>query len=138
MLLRYRQSLCPHDPFPLIQQNEHVLTFCTSRMATVICNVLLESFCSNCHTLSTLVVVTDTDSALVGETVGPEAADVDVDLWGTAVGEEQPSTEDWLSEDVQNGVGDDLLIDVHLAATVGHTPNTVTGVSLYVRSEKRQ
>lgn len=78
--------------------------------------------------LSTLVIVTDTNGALVGETVSPEAADLDVDLRGTAVGEKQPSAEDWLGEDVQNGVGDDLLVDVGLTAAISHTPDAATDI----------
>lgn len=73
--------------------------------------------------LSTLVVVADTDAALTGEAVGPEATKVDVGLWSALVGEQEPSTEDWLGQDVQNSVGDDLLVDVQVAATIGHTPD---------------
>lgn len=61
--------------------------------------------------------------------MGPEAADVDVELWGAAVGEQQPGTEDWLGQNVQDGVGDNLLIDVHLAATVGNTPDAEQHIS---------
>jgi len=77
--------------------------------------------------LSTLVIVTDTDGTLVGESVGPEATEVNVHLGGAGVGEQQPSTEDWLGEDVEDGVGDDLLIDVHLAAAIGNTPDDWVG-----------
>lgn len=55
----------------------------------------------------------------------PEATKIDVHLGGAGVGEQQPSTENWLGEDVEDGVGDDLLIDVHLAAAVGNTPDTM-------------
>lgn len=73
--------------------------------------------------LSTLVIVTDTDSALAAHAVGPEAANVNVSLWHAHVGKEEPSAEDWLGKDVENGVGNDLLIDVHVAAAVSNTPD---------------
>ena len=73
--------------------------------------------------LRTLIIVTHTDAALRAKTLGPEAAKVDVSLWHARVGEEEPSTEDWLGEDVENGVGDDLLVDVQVARAVGNTPD---------------
>lgn len=91
----------------------------------------LESSCIDA--LSTLVVVADTDGALLAKTVGPEAADVDVGLRHAGVGEEQPSTENWLGEDIQNSVGDDLLVNVHVAATVGNTPDARKIVSLVLQ-----
>ena len=74
--------------------------------------------------LSTLVVVTDTDAALARKSLGPESTDVNVGLWHADVGEEQPGTEDWLGQDVEDSVGDDLLINVHVAATISDTPDT--------------
>lgn len=73
--------------------------------------------------LSTLVVITDTDAALARETVRPEATKVDVSLWHACVGEKKPCAEDWLGEDVQDSVGDDLLVDVEVAAAVSDTPD---------------
>lgn len=73
--------------------------------------------------LSTLVVITDTDAALTRETVGPEATEVDVSLWHAGVGEKKPCTEDWLREDVQNSVGDNLLVDVQVAAAISNSPD---------------
>ena len=75
--------------------------------------------------LSTLVIVADTDGALLAKTVGPEAADVDVGLRHAGVGEEQPSTEDWLGEDVEDGVGNNLSIDTNNSSTVSNTPDAV-------------
>jgi hypothetical protein len=39
------------------------------------------------------------------------------------VGEEEPCTEDGLGKNVEDGVGDDLLVNVHVAATVSNTPD---------------
>lgn len=75
--------------------------------------------------LSTLVVITDTDAALTRETVGPEATEVDVSLWHAGVGKKKPCTEDWLREDVQNSVGDNLLVDVQVAATISNSPDAM-------------
>ena len=38
--------------------------------------------------------------------------------------EEKPEAEDWLSQDVKNGVGDNLGIDVDVAGSIGNTPDT--------------
>ena len=79
--------------------------------------------------LGTLVVVTNADSTLVTETLGPEATNVDVGLGDALVGEEEPCTEDGLSEDVKDGVGDDLLVNGGGAGAVSDTPDTGNGVS---------
>lgn len=93
---------------------------------------------SSCiNALSTLVVVADTDGALLAKTVGPEAANIDVGLRHAGVGEKQPSTEDWLGKDVENSVGDDLLVNVHVAAAVGDTPDARTVVSLVLQNLTR-
>ena len=38
--------------------------------------------------------------------------------------EEKPEAEDWLGQDVKNGVGDDLGINVDVAGSIGNTPDT--------------
>jgi hypothetical protein len=43
------------------------------------------------------------------------------------VGEEKPKAEDWLRENVKDGVGNDFGINVCDACAVGNTPDTVTG-----------
>ena len=73
--------------------------------------------------LSTLVVVTNTDGALAAEAVGPEAADVDIGLWHADVGEQKPGTKDWLGENVKHSIGDDLLVNIHVAAAVSNAPD---------------
>ena len=73
--------------------------------------------------LCTLVILTNTDSTLAADTVGPEATELDLSLGHALVGEEQPSTEDRLGEQVEDGVGNDLLVNGHLAGAIGNTPN---------------
>jgi hypothetical protein len=73
--------------------------------------------------LSTLIILTNTDSTLAADTVGPEATKLNLSLGHALVGEEQPSTEDRLGEQVKDGVGNDLLVDGHLAGAIGNTPN---------------
>lgn len=60
--------------------------------------------------------------------MGPEAAEIDVGLWHAHVGEEEPGSEDRLGKDVQDCVGDDLLVDAHVAGAIGDTPDTVKKV----------
>jgi len=37
--------------------------------------------------------------------------------------EEEPKAEDWLCKDIENGVGQDFLVDAEDAGTVGYAPN---------------
>lgn len=39
------------------------------------------------------------------------------------MGEEKPEAEDWLGEDVEDSIGDDLSIETDQASTVGNTPD---------------
>jgi hypothetical protein len=39
------------------------------------------------------------------------------------VGEEKPEAEDWLGEDIEDSIGDDLSIETDHASTVGNTPD---------------
>ena len=75
------------------------------------------------RSLSTLVVVAYTNAALARKAVGPEATKVDISLWHAGVSEQEPCTEDWLGKDIENGVGDNLLIDVQVAAAVSDSPD---------------
>ena len=79
--------------------------------------------------LSTLVVVTNADLAFRGETVGPETTNVDISFGHAHVSEEQPGSKYGLGEDVENRVSDDLLIHVHVAASISHTPNARQHIS---------
>ena len=71
------------------------------------------------------VVLTDADSTITVETVGPEAVELSVALTHVGVDNEEPGTEDGLGENVENGVDNDLSINADLAGTVGNTPDTV-------------
>jgi hypothetical protein len=73
--------------------------------------------------LSTLIILTNTDSTLAADTVGPETTKLNLSLGHALVGEEQPSTEDRLGEQVEDSVGNDLLVNGHLAGAIGNTPN---------------
>lgn len=73
--------------------------------------------------LRTLVVVSNTDTALTRETLGPEATNVNIRLGDARVREQEPGTEDWLGKNVQNSVCDDLLVDVQVAAPISNAPD---------------
>lgn len=73
--------------------------------------------------LCTLVILTNADSTLAADTVGPEATKLDLSLGHALVGEEQPSTEDGLGEQIEDGVGNDLLVNSHLAGAICNTPD---------------
>jgi hypothetical protein len=70
------------------------------------------------------IVLTNTDSTLAAEAVGPEAVKLNIALAHVGVGNKEPGAEDGLCEDIENSVGDDLSIDASLARTVGNTPDT--------------
>jgi hypothetical protein len=70
------------------------------------------------------VILTDTDSTLAVETVGPEAVELNIALAHVGVDNQEPGTEDTLGKDIKDGVGDDLSVDTDLASTVGNTPHT--------------
>ena len=71
------------------------------------------------------VIVTDAESALTVETVGPEATKVDISLAELGVSDDQPGTEDGLSKNIEDGVGDDLAVNTNAASTISETPDTV-------------
>ena len=74
--------------------------------------------------LSTIVLA-DADSTLAAEAVGPEAVELSIALAHVGVSNKEPGTETSLSEDIKDGVGNDLSVDAGLAGTVGDTPDTV-------------
>lgn len=78
------------------------------------------------------VVITETESTLTVQAVGPEATKLNLALAKLGVGEQQPGTEDGLGKNVENGVGNDLTIDTNTASTVGEAPDT-DNVSLATR-----
>lgn len=76
-------------------------------------------------TLRALIVVTNTEGALLVEAVGPEAAKLEADLRDAGVTDQEPSTEPNLSEDIEDGVAHDLGINADAASPVGETPDAV-------------
>jgi len=72
--------------------------------------------------LSTLVVI-KTDGTLTTKTLGPPSIKFNVGLWHAAVGEEEPSTEDWLGEDVKDSIGNDLSVNIDVTGAISDTPN---------------
>jgi hypothetical protein len=69
------------------------------------------------------VVITETESTLTVEAVGPEATEVNIGLTELSVGDDQPGTEDRLGKNIEDGVGDDLAIDTNTAGTVSEAPD---------------
>jgi hypothetical protein len=69
------------------------------------------------------VIVAETESTLAVEAVGPEAAEVNIGLAELSVSDDQPSTEDWLSKNIEDGVGNDLAINTNATGTVSEAPD---------------
>lgn len=80
------------------------------------------------RSLCALVILTNADSTLAADAVGPEATKLNLSLGHALVGEEQPSTKDRLGEQIEDGVGNDLLVNGHLAGAIGDTPNAANAV----------
>ena len=70
------------------------------------------------------VVIAKAKSTLAVKTVGPEATKVDISLTELSMGDNQPSTEDGLSEHIEDGVGNNLAIDTDTASAISEAPNT--------------
>lgn len=88
--------------------------------------------------LCTLVVIADTDGPLAAETLGPEAIELNIGLRHALVSEQKPGTEDWLGKDIEDSVGNDLLVNRGVAGAIGDTPDTVATVSVAKRSRALQ
>lgn len=56
--------------------------------------------------------------------MGPEAAELNVGLRNARVLHQEPGTENSLSEDIKNGVGNDLAVDGQAAGAIPKAPNT--------------
>lgn len=69
------------------------------------------------------VIITETESTLAVKAVGPEATEVNIGLTELSVGDDQPSTEDGLSKNIEDSVGDDLAVDTNTAGTVSEAPD---------------
>ena len=90
--------------------------------------------------LRTLVIVTNANGAVLGQTVGPEAFNGGRPSKGLAkvsnngtkgyllghgiMGEEKPEAEDGLGQNIKDGIGNDFRINVNVARSIGNAPNT--------------
>lgn len=80
----------------------------------------------NLQSLSSIVVITDTETALmVTESGRPGTLHVELSGWDGGVSEQKPETEDWLGEDVKDCVADDLGVWRDLRSALTDSPNTV-------------
>ena len=68
--------------------------------------------------------------------MSPEAAKLDVGLWHAHVGEEKPGSKHGLGKNVQDGIGNDLLVDAHVARPIGDTPDAVNDVVSIRQTDK--
>ena len=89
----------------------------------VICRPYRPGRVSSDRRLRTVVIVTDAKRALATESVGPEATELNVGLGDSGVGVQKPCTEHRLSQDVKNGVSDDLTVDRGATGSVSDTPD---------------
>lgn len=70
------------------------------------------------------VIVAKAKSTFAVKTISPEATKVDISLTKLSVGDDQPSTEDRLSEDIEDSVGNDLTVDTDTASAISEAPDT--------------
>ena len=69
------------------------------------------------------LIIVEAETALRVQAIGPEAINLEMSLRHLAVGKQEPGAEDWLGEDIEDSVGDDLLVDTENASTVGDAPD---------------
>lgn len=67
-----------------------------------------------------LLVITNSQSTLVVETIAPETLDA---LSTLGMCEQEPETKDRLGKDIKNSIGDDLSINRPLASSITDTPD---------------
>lgn len=83
-----------------------------------------------CIRYDLVIIVTNTDPALVRQAVSPISTDLNIRLWDAAVADQEPEAKDGLGENIKDSIGENLRVDGRLAGTVGEAPNTNTAVSL--------
>jgi hypothetical protein len=92
------------------------------------CSIHSSTILTDASCVSTIclraIVLTKTDGTLAVEAVGPEAGKLDIALTHLGMSDQEPGTEDTLSEDIQDSVSNDLAVNTNDASTVGKTPNT--------------
>lgn len=82
------------------------------------------------------VIVTKAESALTVEAVGPEATEINIGLTELGVGDDQPSTEDGLSKNIEDGVSNNLAINTNAAGTISEAPDAGNSQWLLVTKHK--
>lgn len=106
------------------------LTTLHSRLTGTPCGQLSTGPRQNRGTWRGLVlVVTDADAALIGQTVSPIPTDLNVCLRDAAVADEEPETKDGLGKNVKNSISKNFRVDGRLTGTVGKAPDTDWSVS---------
>lgn len=73
--------------------------------------------------LSTLVLIANTNAALGGEAVRPEAGELDVGLGHSLVCEQEPCTKYAFGKDIKDCVSNDLGVDTQLVSCMGDGPD---------------
>jgi hypothetical protein len=95
-----------------------------TRSNSYVCeNEIIGNAPSACLTHSRAFIIVQAKTTLRAETVRPETANVEVCLRHTAMGNEQPDTEDWLRKNIEHSISDDLRVDTEDPAAVGNAPN---------------
>lgn len=86
--------------------------------------------------LRALIIIANTDAALRGESVSPEATEINIGLRHLCVSNEEPCTEDWLGKNVKYGIGNNLLVDIEDERSVSDGPDAVKISELFKRSHR--
>ena len=90
---------------------------------TICANLLRPCYSIVTMRLRAIIIITNADLTLALETFRPETANLDISLRHTHVGEQEPCTKDRLGKNVEDGVGNDLIIDGSNARTIGNAPD---------------
>lgn len=103
-------------------------SFCTNRGLGngFIADVVIGSVTSY---LSTVVIVTKTNSACTGQAISPETADLDVGLRHASMGDQKPDTKDGLGQNIQDSIGNDLAINGNMTSAISDTPDAARSLA---------
>ena len=130
------QSILPYFPTPscyLVSNQKHLVLQLSNNGHTN-CPLLSEKqlvfiFDTQSPSVSQLILVPDPDPAFRRQPLRPVPSKFDVCLCHGPVADEQPETKDGPSQDIQNGIDQDLGIDAGLASEGRNAPDT-TKVSI--------
>jgi hypothetical protein len=86
--------------------------------------------------LRALVIIANTDAALRGESVSPEATEINIGLRHLCMSKKEPCTEDWLGKNVKYGIGNNLLVDIEDKRSVSDGPDAVKILELFKTSHR--